>query len=715
MQTMTENLFTLPISSPVAIFLLVLVIILLAPTLFSRLKVPTIVVLIIMGMAVGPYGLNLLARDASFAIFGQVGILYLMFLAAVEIDMLNLRKNYKRGGLFGLITFFIPAVAGLFITKYAFGIGWNTSLLLAAIFGSHTLISYPIVTRFGLSGSQSVVVAVCATIVAVLITLVVLAEVVTVSIAGSFAWISLAFLIVLTLIYVVAVGWSFPRITRWFFQRYLDPVTQFIYILAMVLLASLLAELIGLEAILGAFYAGLVLNRFVPERSALMHRIQFVGNAIFIPYFLIGVGMLINVQKVFSSWRVIYVAAVMTLVALLTKWIAAWIGQKCLHFTPTGRKILFGLTSGKAAATIAAIMIGYQYGLITEEIMNGAVVMILGCCAVASIVTESATRRLRMRKTEEVLERTVDDDHRENARQLVAVANPVTATEIMNLAILMRHKDNRNPITTLFVQNNDDEKTAAIGKRALRMAEEAAQAVDVDTHPIERYDTNIVSGMVNVMKERQLTDLIIGMHRRTNIVDTFFGSKIEQLISASNSMVTLSRCFMPIDTMKRLVVVVPGNAEYETGFRLWVERVGNLAVQLSCKIIFIAFSETSRYIKGVLKAEGYDVRQEYRDMAAWDDFITYSSQIEQEDLLIIIGARRTSVSFTSDLESLPVYLSRYFAGQNLLLIYPEQFGDDQSMPTPIEALAQPFSTNPTPSTLSLLRLKELFNKHIRPD
>lgn len=300
---MTLTNIILPISQPVVIFMIVMVIILCAPLVFSRLKVPNIVGLILAGVAVGPYGFNLLARDASFEIFGQVGILYLMFLAAVEIDMYHLRRNYRSGVLFGLLSFMLPMGAGIPATHYLLGVGWDTSVLIASMYASHTLISYPVVSRFGLSNNRAAVIAVSGTIVAVLLALLALAEVVAVKTSGRFDFSGLLLLVALMMAYAAGVAWLFPRLTRKFFRKFNDPVAQFIFILTLVCLSSILAQLIGLEAILGAFYAGLVLNRFIPSRSALMHRISFVGNAIFIPYFLIGVGMLLNVRIIFNPGR----------------------------------------------------------------------------------------------------------------------------------------------------------------------------------------------------------------------------------------------------------------------------------------------------------------------------------------------------------------------------------------------------------------------------
>lgn len=667
------GIFTFPLQQPVAIFLLVLLIILVCPIVFRRLRIPHIIGLILSGMIVGPYGFNLLERDASFEIFGQVGILYLMFLAAVEIDMFHLRKNLRRGIIFGLLTFAVPMVVGIIGSRLAFGCSWATGELIASMYASHTLISYPIVSKFGLQNAKPAVVAVCATIVAVMLALLTLAGVIA-SAEEGFHVGRLFRLIGFMTVYALVVGFGFRYATKWFFRKFSDQVSQFIYVLAAVFIASLLAQVIGLEAILGAFYAGLVLNRFIPERSGLMGRLGFVGNAIFIPYFLIGVGMLINIHVIFRGWGVGWVALNMVVVAMASKWGAAYIGARLFRFNATDRKMMFGLTSGKAAATIAATMIGYQHGLLTEDMMNGAVLMILVCCVVSTITTQAATKRIRIERTEEELRADGERTPGEYARQLVAVANPVTAEGLMRMALLMRNRRNQNAVTALFVRNSDDAKTLEMGRNALRQAVAAAQAIDIEVNDIERYDVNVVAGVTNEAKQVKASDIMIGMHRKSNIVDSFYGTMIEQLLSTTNKMVIISRCFIPVDTVSRLMVLAPDKAEFETGFQTWVERIGNLASQLACRVIFMTSPATGEFIRNVLVDEHFSIRHEYRPINSWDDFIVGSAEIREEDLMIVVSARKDSISHTSDSDNLPSYLGRNFSRHNLMVVYPEQFG-----------------------------------------
>ena len=660
------------IHQPVAIFLLVLLIILLGPVVFRRLKIPPIVGLIIAGMAVGPYGFGLLERDASFSIFGEVGILYIMFQAAVEIDMFHLKRQYRRGLVFGLLSFAFPLVAGVFGSRYAFGVGWDTALLIASMYASHTLVSYPVVSRFGLQNSKGAVIAVSGTIVAVMLALLCLAGVVQTKTAGSFHIYLLFRLILFTAVYCIAIGYSFPFVTRRFFRNNSDPVTQFIFILALVFIASLIAQLIGLEAILGAFYAGLVLNRMIPARSPLMKNIRFVGDSIFIPYFLIGVGMLINVGVMLKGWGVWWVALNMSVVALGAKGLATYLSRRILKLSPAEGRLMFGLSSGKAAATIAAVMIGYNYDMLSEDIMNGAVVMILICCIVASVVTERVAIKIRIKLTSESLEHEEIGDT-EFARQIVSVSNPVTSEGLMRLALFMRNRRNHNPLTVLYVRTDQDKRARAMGRVAMDNAVTASEDMDVEVKTIERYDINVASAVHAVAVEQEATEILIGLHRKSNIVDSFFGSIIDQLITSTRKMIIISRCFIPVDTVTRIVVVVPQKAEFETGFHLWVSRLAMLAFNIEATLTFISYKETQDFIRAAIEEDGIDVDVKFKVLDSYDDFILLTGDIAEDDLLVMIGARRGSISYSSELDSMPGFLSKYFSRHNLALIIPRQF------------------------------------------
>ncbi|MGN0236840.1 MAG: cation:proton antiporter [Lepagella sp.] len=659
------------IDQPVAIFFIVLLIILLGPLLFRPLKVPPVVGMIIAGMIVGPYGFGFLDRDDSFRIFGEVGILYIMFQAAVEIDMYHLKRNYRQGLVFGLLSFLLPMVGGIFTSHYLFHLPWDTSMLIASMYASHTLVAYPAVSRFGLQNTRGAVIAVCGTIVAVMLALICLAGVVQTHVTGSFGIADILRLLLFMAIYCVAIAYALPFAARRFFRSVSDPVAQYIFILALVFVASLLAKAIGLESILGAFYAGLVLNRLIPGRSPLMRNLRFVGDSIFIPYFLIGVGMLINIRAVFSGWYVLWVVINMSAIALITKWIAAHATRLIYRLPADEGRLMFGLSAGKAAATIAAVMIGFKYDMLSEDVTNGAVVMILICCMVASVTTERAARNIRMRLKALDLEQEKIGEAG-FARQVVSISNPLTAEGLMRLAISMRSRVNRNPISLLHVRSSNDTRSRAMSAAAMQGAEAVAEDLGVEVQRLERFDTNVAAALRNVAVERDATEIVIGLHRKASIVDTFFGSTIDQLIESTRRMVVMSRCFVPIDTLTGIVVVVPKKAEYESGFHLWVSRILMLASNIEAKVTFISYRETGEFIRTAMAEDGVEVEVKFEVLDSYDDFILLSGNVGDDDLFVVIGARKGSISHSSDLDNLPGFLSRYFSRHNLAMIYPQQ-------------------------------------------
>ena len=674
---------SIPFTNPVLIFFIVLTIILLAPLLLNKLRIPHIIGLIIAGMLVGPNGLGLVLPDNRFEIFGTVGLLYLMFLAGLEMDINDFKKNKAKGITFGIYTFLVPMFLGTVISYYMLHFSLVTSVLLASMYASHTLVAYPIVSRYGISRTSSVTITIAGTIITVFLALLILA-VITGMYHGQINELFWIRLFISISVYCAFVIFAYPRITRWFLKKYDDNVAQYIFILALVFCASFLAELAGLEGIIGAFLAGVVLNRFIPAVSPLMNRIEFVGNALFIPYFLIGVGMLIDLKVLFSSQQALIVAANMSIVATISKWIAAWMTQKTFRLSKVDRNMIFGLSNGQAAATLAAVLIGHAIiigtdesglpiRLLNDDVLNGTIIMILVTCTISSFVTEKAARELVTQQKNQEKNNTVDTDEE---RILIPVANPSTIENLVNLALLLKKPKKKVPLYALFVtddnKNENDKNYSA--KYALGKAAEVASATDNPIETISRYDLNIASGILHTIKEKGISEIVIGLHHKTNIVDTFFGTKTEALLKGTNKMVFISKCVIPAGTFTRIVIAVPEKAEYETGFVKWVDRIANIAKQVGCRAIFYAPVETLKRIRLVLIKGNYRIRNEFEILDRWEDLLMLTNVVLPDDLFVVVSARHTSISYNSEFDNLPVQLSRYFADNNLLLVYPEQFG-----------------------------------------
>ena len=663
-----------PVTDPVWIFLIVLVIILFAPLLLNKLRIPHIIGMILAGVLIGEYGLNILERDSSFELFGQVGLYYIMFLAGLEMDMEDFRKNKVKGLVFGLLTFFIPMALGIITSMEMLGFSFVSSVLLASMYASHTLIAYPIVSRYGLSRQRSVTISIGGTAVTVTLALVVLALISGMynGAATPIYWIMLVLKVTLICLVIVFV---FPMLGRIFFRKYDDAVMQFVFVLALVFLGGGLISLAGMEGILGAFLVGLVLNPLVPKVSPLMNRLEFVGNALFIPYFLIGVGMIIDVRTFVAGGSALKVAVVMTVVATLSKWIAAYATQKIYRMSANERKMIFGLSNAQAAATLAAVLVGHEIimengeRLLNDDVLNGTVVMILITCIISTIETERASRKFAMQDSS--ASEDVPVDVKENI--LIPVANPDTIEYLVNLALVIRDNSRKDGIVALNVINDSGPyNTGEQGQRYLEKAAMIASAADVKVNMVSRYDLNIASGIIHTVKEYGVTGVVIGLHQKAGILDSFFGSLTASLLKGTFREVIVARLMMPVNTLKGIVVVVPPKAEYETGFIRWVTHLCRMSSQTGCHLRFRADSATAQNIETAISgiAPGVAYSMDVADGVPFAELM--SVNVKSEQLLVVVKARSGSVSYDPAFDRLPALLNKDFPTANLMVIYPEQ-------------------------------------------
>ena len=671
----------LPITDPTWIFFLVLMIILFAPIILGRLRIPHIIGMILAGVVIGKYGFNILERDSSFELFGKVGIYYIMFLAGLEMDLENLKKNMGRAFVFGLLTFAIPFAVGMWVGMSLFRFSVGASLLLSSIFASHTLVAYPIVGRYGLSRHASVSISIGGTMFALTVSLFVLAGISGIY-KGELDSGSWMLFVLKCVAYCVFVFWIFPRFARWFFRKYEDNVMQYIFVLALVFLSAALAELAGMEGIFGAFLAGLVLNRLIPHVSPLMNRTEFVGNALFIPYFLIGVGMLINLGTLFSGGETLKVVLVMVVIATVTKWIAAWLTQKIYRMSKASRQMLFGLSNAHAAGALAMVMVGTKIEispgeyLMNEGMLNGVVIMILFSCIISSMVTEHAARTMALAEENGEMDMLRG---KEDERMMVSIANPETVEPLVNMALLMRNPKSKKELLAVTVEVEYDEakKQAKLAQRrkSLEHAARIASAVDVPMKTRCRLSTNAATGILNTASEMNATEIVLGLHHKHGLLDSFLGSFAQSILKGTHRQLMIVKCLMPVNTMRRLMVAVPPKAEYEAGFYKWVERLARIGGQLGCRVHFWAHPDTIQRISGYMEKFHSSVRVEFSTMDDWDDLLMMSSKVAYDHLTVIVSARKGAISYQPSFEELPDQITKYFSNSSLMLIYPDQLGD----------------------------------------
>ena len=671
----------LPITDPTWIFFLVLMIILFAPIILGRLRIPHIIGMILAGVVIGKYGFNILERDSSFELFGKVGIYYIMFLAGLEMDLENLKKNLLKALVFGVLTFCIPFAMGMWVGMNVLGFGVGASMLLSSIFASHTLVAYPIVGRYGMTRHASVSISIGGTMFALTVALFILAGISGMYRgeldSGSWIW-----FIGKCVGYCVFVFLVFPRFARWFFRTYEDNVMQYIFVLSLVFLSAALAELAGMEGIFGAFLAGLVLNRLIPHVSPLMNRTEFVGNALFIPYFLIGVGMLINLRALFHGGDTIKVVIIMLIVATLTKWVAAWLTQLIYRMSAASRQMMFGLSNAHAAGALAMVMVGTKIEvspgvyLMNDDMLNGVVIMILFSCIISSVVTEHAARKMALAEENGEMEM---NRAKEDERMMVSIANPETVDPLVNMALMMRDPKSKKELLAVTVEVEYDEakKQAKLAQRrkSLEQAARIAAAVDVPMKTRCRLSTNAATGILNTASEMNATEIVLGLHHKHGLLDSFLGSFAQGILKGTHRQMMVIKCLIPVNTMRRIMVAVPPKAEYESGFYKWVERVARIGEQLGCRVHFWAHSDTLQRISGYMNRFHGSVRVEFSTMDDWDDLLLISSKVAFDHLMVIVCARKGAISYQASFEELPNQITKYFSNNSLMLIYPDQLGD----------------------------------------
>lgn len=667
--------FTIPFTNPVLVFTVLLLIVLLAPILLRRINVPSIIGLIVAGVIIGPHGLNLIgSANAGVEMFSSIGLLYIMFIVGLELDLNEFAKNKNKSLAFGFFTFIIPLLIGYPVCYFGLGYNANASFLIASMFSTHTLITYPIVSRLGVSKNQAVAITVGGTILTDTAVLIILALVLTNN-NGGLDLSYLLKLLVSLLIFSGIVFFIIPRIAKWFFQKAeSEKYSNYIFVLFIVFLAGFLAELGGIEPIIGAFAAGLALNKLIPHTSALMNRIEFIGNALFIPIFLISVGMLVNLTVVLNGSKTIVVAIVLTTVALAGKWLAAFVTQKVFHYSLVQRNLIFGLSSSHAAATLAVIIVGYKAGIFGEYILNGTIILILITCIVASFVTQRSAKKIAISEDNASLTlETMGEFAQEKI--LVPIANPSHIGYHVQLALLLKDKKSVNSVSLLGVVTNDEEaeKKIVSFRKKLQEFVNTATAAEVNVDIITTIDHNAASGIVRTARETMTDIVILGWPGKAGLLEKLLGEKVDLIIKNIDKNLFICHVEQKLITHKRIVVISPPSAEKEDGFALWVNKVSALSSELSIPVVHFGHPDTQRVIASLKSAGAFT----FHPFTDWDNPLSCGDAIKKDDMIILVSAHTGYVSHMSVLDHLPTRLENRFPQHSRIVIYSKQHPAEQ--------------------------------------
>lgn len=667
------NEIHLPFTDPVVIFAVVLFIILLSPIVLKKFKIPGIVGLIISGMIVGPHGFNLLAMDSSIILFGTIGLLYIMFLAGVELDLNEFRKNRLQSILFGFIIFSSSLILGFITSYYFLNYNLTASILIGAMISTYTLVSYPIVSRLGLVRHRVIVLAVGGVILTDMSALIVLVMLKSLTLQSS----SSAYVLLQVFLsfagFLIITMYLFPKIARWYFKKIEEVGTwQFIFVLALLFTSAFLAEIAGFEPIIGAFAAGLALNSVIPHNSSLSDRINFFGNSIFIPFFLIQVGMIINIGVIFKGYEVIELAVILIVIILFTKWLSAFIIQKTLKFTSIERNFLFGVSSSKAAATIAIVMVGYQIGILDEKILNSSILIILSTCLISSFFTEYYGRKIVTVQDANNLNQGISVS---SQRIQISVSRPETISRLIEFGLMIKESQNISPMLVLTIVQEENQlvqKLSSCQKIVNQTAKEISPKLINQILVTSRIDINISGGISKSIKENLITDIIIGLNEKNFGSNKIFGNVLQNLLEDTNQTVYAVRNHFPLNSVDNIIVLLPENIEFEPGFRKALTTLIQLSKNIGSKILFNGFRRTINQIQKLIITEFKSSHYSLNVINELNELDNFDEKVGNDDMLICFLSRLKAISHNIQYEHLIENIIEYTEKNNLVLVYPEQ-------------------------------------------
>ncbi|MCL2039017.1 MAG: cation:proton antiporter [Bacteroidetes bacterium] len=658
----------IPFQLPVEIICVLFFVFWVVPGISKKIKVPNIILYIIFGIIIGPYGIGLVDNDDRVKLLSDIGIMFIMFLAGLELNPAQIRTNKRNTTVYGILTIIIPVVIGFSIFHFVLDYGISTSILVALMFATQTLVSYPIVSRLGLTSKRSVITAVGGTIISDSVVLFSIGIV----LASSKGNISIEYLLKFVLLivgFIFIVLFLFPLVIKRYFSKIEESVYgSFSLVIFFLFLAGSMAHLVGLEPIIGAFLTGITLTKYIPKNSSLLSNLHFVGDGIFIPVFLFYVGMLIDYQAVITDSDTLLIAAILVIIAIPTKLFPAFISGKIFKFSSSEIGVLFGLTSAHAAVVIATALIGYNIGIISLHILNATVLLILISCIVSSIVTEHFGRKLVLESPP------IEIDEDANERVVVPYANPETVDKLLSIAVNFTYPNPNNvihPLTIVQANNEQYKETILINRKKITEFTKSKYSKDIRFNPVSRIDVNTVMGINRALKELTSTMLIIGWPKNIHRWD-ILGKHIDVILEENDIQTVISHINQPITAFKNIIVGVPDNANLEKGFTKWMRHISNFASNTNLPVTYASSDFMIEIIKQHCNKNLKEFQPSY-NIVKYEDRLDYIDKLEQTTLFIILFAREKSISFETQSEKIINVLKNKEAYLNFIVIVPEQY------------------------------------------
>ncbi|NCB07193.1 MAG: cation:proton antiporter, partial [Bacteroidia bacterium] len=614
------------------------------------------------------HGFNLVPADLEFSLLGTIGLLYLMFLAGLEIDLIDFIENKSKSIFIGITSFVIPFVLGYFVCSTLLGLSVHASWLIGAMLSSHTLISYPLLGRLGIVNKPIVTIIVGATIIADILALISM-QLITNFAENGFEPGNLMLIAFHFLAFFFVVLMVIPRLSRIFLNKYEgDLGVQYIFVLVVLFSSAMFAHLLHIEPIIGAFFSGLVLNRQIMNSSPLYKRIEFIGNNLFIPFFLISIGMLANFKVFLTHPSEISFALILIVTAVFGKFLAALISKWVLRISPHETNLLFGLSVSRAASAIAIVLIGFNMGIVNESVLNGTVVLILTSCIISSYATQFAGKKILLKGSESIIR-----DSGIRHKFLVPVANPANMENLLEFAMLLKGNNDTVPVYPLTVFTRHDQVRDKIteNKAEIEKIINSFQT-DVSYETLSRIDNNVTDGIVRAADEVVATAIIMGWNNRNISFHILFGNVLNNLLEKTQRMVLVLKTPTSFREVKRISLFCPENAQFEKGFSLWLEIMKTLAEQLQLKIKINCESELTinsirKYVDKINASKFFDVQN-----GDIENLSNGTIKHSASDLLIFVHSRKKAISYSRSFEHLMNNSINIYKKNNVIIIYPEE-------------------------------------------
>jgi Kef-type K+ transport system membrane component KefB/nucleotide-binding universal stress UspA family protein len=645
---------------PVGFFLIIMAIILVTPLLSERLRLPGIVGIIIGGMLIGPYGFHLIEDNDRIQFLSTIGLVYLMFSAGLEVDINQFMKVRARALVFGIVTFTFPQLMGMGL-GYILGLDWLGMILLGSAFASHTLIAFPILTKLGVARNEAVAVTTGATVLTDIGAFIILAVVLGAKSDGGITVGYFVQLLVLLTVFTAAIIFGLPRLGKIVFQKITGRAVEFQFVIVALFIAAFTAELIGVHEVVGAFLAGLAVNSMLPRHSPVAGHVLFIGESFFIPIFLLHSGLITDPLTFLKSPQTIIVAVGVTIVAYVSKFVAAWVTAKIYKYTRSEFWTVYGLSHAQAAVTIPTLVIGLETGLFDSTLFNAAILMILLTSITSPLLVQRFAPDLRTAP--------VDDDQLPLfSRILVPVSDPKQSDGLVTLSSLLARNSHGKVLAVSVASDPGPYKAhdLHIHKDLLGRVHEALNDPQSEIEFIPRMAATHAQGILHTSEEKNASLIVMGWRGKRTLRENILGSVLDEVIWGSDTPVMIVKMELPLNSVQKVVFLIPPKSVPPVALRRMLEANLTLAKSLGVPLLIRADKNYLQYIEALRVVINPDLPVTSEPLT--DQFKPSALEKESISSLIVVPGFGSRKRVADTLGNLPEQIAASFDG-NLAILH----------------------------------------------